>query len=96
MNMQDHSDSCKRQARQLKKQHPELGYNKRLDLAAKKQGFKHYTSLNNLLKLLGPDKSPSTIQIVSAGGDARECPYKTISTQTSISWSKASPVGKVI
>jgi hypothetical protein len=92
MNMQDHSDSCKRQARQLKKDFPQLGYNKRLDLAAQNQGFKHYTSLNNLLKLLGPDKSPSTIQIVLAGGNEKDCPYKTVGSYTSISWSKAAPV----
>lgn len=92
MNMIEHSNSCKQQARQLKKQYPELVYNKRLDLAAQKQGFKHYTSLNNLLKLLGPDKSPSTIQIVSAGGDARDCPYKTVSTNTSITWNKATQI----
>jgi hypothetical protein len=92
MNMKEHSDSCKKQARQLKKQYPELVHTKRLDLAAQKQGFKHYTSLNNLLKLLGPDKSPSTIQIISVGGDARDCPYKTVSTNTSITWNKATQI----
>lgn len=37
--MQEHIDRCKKYARQIKLDHPPLGYVKRLDVAAKKQGF---------------------------------------------------------
>ena len=95
MNMKNHSASCKRHARQLKKQYPSLVYNKRLDLAAQIQGFKHFTALSTLLKLLGPDKSPSTIQIVSAGGDPKNSPYNRVTMQVTQSWNKATPVSTV-
>ncbi len=87
MNMQNHLDSCKRKARQIKQDHPELPFTKRLDIAAQQQGFKHYTSLINLYKLLGKDVSPTEIAIVMARGDQRDCPYRSVGVNIGMSWS---------
>ncbi len=87
MLMRQHFSDCKRKARQLKSDYPDLSFTKRLDIAAKQQGFKHYTSLVNLLKLLGNDKSPTEIAIVMAGGNSSDCPYQTIQQVTRVTWS---------
>ena len=80
MKMQEHLDSCKKRARQIKSDHPSLGYVKRLDIAAKEQGFKHYTSLNSLYELLGANQEPSRAEIAMAGGNANESPYTLLRT----------------
>lgn len=85
MKMIEFVNSCKKRARQLNKEHPNLCYSKRLDLAAKEKGFKHYTSLKNLHKLLGDDQYPSQVAIVGAGGDPDETPYKTLTATVTVS-----------
>lgn len=87
MLMSQHLSDCKRKARQLKSDNPDLPFVKRLDIAAKQQGFKHYTSLVNLLKLLGNNKAPTEIAIAIAGGNSSECPYRTIQQVTRVTWS---------
>ncbi|WP_345009461.1 hypothetical protein [Pseudaeromonas paramecii] len=90
--MKDHIESCKRKAHQIKSDYPELSYVKRLDVAAKAQGFKHYTALKKLYDLLGPDKSPSHLAIVEAGGDPALSPYQMVSKRYVDGWSQAKPV----
>lgn len=92
MLMKDHLNACERKARQIKSDYPDLGLTKRKDVAAKMQGFKHYTSLKKLYELLGPDKSPSRIEIVMAGGNERECPYRSVDSSFVSGWSTAEPV----
>lgn len=92
MNMQNHLDSCKRTARQIKKDYPNLPFSKRLDIAAKQQGFKHYNTLIKLYKLLGPDVSPTTIAIVMARGDQSDCPYNLIENRVGVSWSSTNSI----
>ncbi len=87
MLMIQHLSDCKRKARQLKSDYPDYSYVERLDIAAKQQGFKHYTSLVSLLKLLGNDKAPTEIAIVMAGGNSSECPYRSIQNVTKVTWS---------
>ena len=41
-------EQCKRQAKRIKSDYPELGYMQRLDVVAKQMGYKHYTNLVNL------------------------------------------------
>lgn len=91
MNMQQHLDTCKRRARQIKADRPDLGYMKRLDIAAQEQGFKHYTALQNLFKLLGPDVAPSRIAIVRAGGNELDSPYMQLTAGVGIAWRSATP-----
>ncbi|HBG31532.1 hypothetical protein [Sinimarinibacterium flocculans] len=91
MNMQQHLDTCKRRAHQIKADHPSLGYMKRLDIAAQEQGFKHYTVLQKLFKLLGPDAAPSRIAIVRAGGNESDSPYRQLTAGVGIAWRSATP-----
>jgi hypothetical protein len=92
MNMKDHLAECERKARQIKSDYPDAGLTKRRDIAAQLQGFGHYTSLKKLYELLGPDKSPSRLEIVMAGGNERECPYRSIDASFVSGWSAAEPV----
>ena len=92
MNMKDHLESCERKARQIKSDYPGVGLTKRKDIAAQMQGFKHYTALKKLYELLGPDTSPSRLAIVMAGGDERDCPYRSVNTSFVSKWSTAKPV----
>lgn len=39
------SEQCKRRAKQIKREYPELSYCKRLDVVAKELGFNSYQSL---------------------------------------------------
>ncbi|MGL5398146.1 MAG: hypothetical protein ACRDBQ_23210 [Shewanella sp.] len=41
----DKIDQCKRRAKQIKADHPNCSYMKRLDIAAKELGFEHFTQL---------------------------------------------------
>ncbi len=41
-------EQCKRQAKRIKSDYPELGYMQRLDVVAKQMGYQHYTNLVNL------------------------------------------------
>jgi hypothetical protein len=79
MRMQEHLNLSKKHARQIKSDYPSLSFVKRLDIAAKKQGFRHYTSLINLYELLGPDREPSRFEIAVVGGNSNESPYRTLS-----------------
>ena len=92
MNMSKHSRLCKIQARRLGKTQANLIHTKALDLAAQEQRFKHYTTLHNLLKLLGPEGVPSELNITMAGGDPRDTPYKSVSSTVRSGWSEADPV----
>jgi hypothetical protein len=38
-------EQCKRQAKRIKSDYPELGYMQRLDVVAKQMGFKNYQDL---------------------------------------------------
>lgn len=86
MKMKDHHSNCQRRARQIKSDYPEVSYTRRLDIAAKEQGFKHYTSLRKLLILLGPDGTPSSIAIAMAGGHSNDSPYRNVGIAVSIGW----------
>lgn len=89
MKMQDHLDTCKRRARQIKSDYPDKGYNERLSVAAQEQGFRHYTTLRKLYDLLGPDQTPSRLAITRAGGDASESPYRSVSREFELSWTNS-------
>jgi len=91
MNMQQHLDTCKRRAHQMRSDHPSLGYMKRLDYAAQEQGFKHFTALQKLFKILGPDVAPSRIAIVRAGGNESDSPYRQQTSRVDIAWKSAMP-----
>ncbi len=80
MKMSEHSRLCDELSHRLADAHPGLKHEDLLDLAAQEQGFEDYTSLHNLLKLLGPEGVPSEIEIAKAGGDSRQSPYLSIST----------------
>lgn len=67
MTMSNHKEACKKEARAMKKSRPDDCHNKRLDAAAEKQGFDHYTHLDKAYKAIGPDKYPSDIELVMAG-----------------------------
>jgi len=92
MNMQKHDDICKRRAKQIKSDYPDIVYTKRLDIAAQEQGFKHYTALRNLYKLIGADKSPSQLEIVLAGGNPEDSPYALIHSSVTVQWGSGRPL----
>jgi hypothetical protein len=92
MNMQKHDDICKRRAKQIKSDYPDIIYTKRLDIAAQEQGFKHYTALRNLYKLIGADKSPSQLEIVLAGGNPEDSPYALIHSSATVQWGSGRPL----
>jgi len=77
MLMSQHMKDCKKEARVMKTSYPELCYVKRLDVAARKQGFSHYTDLRKAYKAIGPDKHPSDIELVMAGC-AVSSPYQVL------------------
>lgn len=87
MYMKYHLSNCQRRARQIKSDYPESTYTQRLDIAAKEQGFRHFTSLRKLHDLLGPEGTPTEIAITMAGGHSNECPYKSVGTSVGIGWS---------
>ncbi len=41
-------EQCKRQAKRIKSDYPELGYMQRLDVVAKQMGYRDYTDLKGL------------------------------------------------
>jgi hypothetical protein len=48
-NNQSLIEQCKRQAKRIKSDYPELGYMQRLDVVAKQMGYRDYTDLISLL-----------------------------------------------
>lgn len=78
MIIEDHMSLCKRTARRIKSDHPDDSYTKRLDIAAKRQGFKHYTALKKLHDILEPNTAPSRVEILKAGGNPKDCPYTPV------------------
>ena len=92
MTMQEHLDACKRRAFELKATHPDLKHTKRLDLAAQSLGYAHYTALDKMLKLLGPDIAPSRIAILEAGGNAADSPFRLVTSEFGVGWSNKSGV----
>ncbi len=46
--MSNHLNRCKRRAKQIKADYPDACYSKRLDIAAKELGFRHYTDLKRI------------------------------------------------
>ena len=40
-------EDCKRMAKRIKREYPELVYMQRLDVVAKQMGYQHYTNLAN-------------------------------------------------
>lgn len=89
MRMQDHLDSCKRQARKLKSKHPDQSYMRRLEIAAHEQGFRNYKVLVELHKLLGPDQHPSHLAITLAGGRSSDSPYRPVTNTVRLRWTSA-------
>lgn len=92
MKMSEHSRLCDELTRRLADAHPGLKHEELLDLAAQEQGFEDYTTLHNLLKLLGPEGVPSESEIAKAGGDPRQSPYLSVSSTVRSGWSEADPV----
>jgi hypothetical protein len=87
MHMKDHLSNCQRRARQIKSDYPESTYTQRLDIAAKEQGFRHFTSLRKLHNLLGSEGTPTEIAIAMVGGHSLECPYGSVDIAVGIGWS---------
>ncbi|MGY6037800.1 hypothetical protein [Aeromonas sp. AE23HZ002T15] len=87
MNMSEFARLCEMNADELSETHPNLKHKERLELAARNLGFKHLTSLENLLKLLGPEGVPSEVEILRAGGDPSDTPFKSVGSTVSSGWS---------
>ncbi|MNS77601.1 hypothetical protein D3C72_1111840 [compost metagenome] len=89
MNMSEFARLCEIKADELSATHPTLKREKLLEFAAQNLGFKHFTSLEDLLELLGPEGVPSEVEILMAGGDPRDTPFQSVGSTVSSGWSEA-------
>lgn len=92
MNMSEYIALCKKKSYELEETYPDLNHSKLLDKAAQELGFKHFTAIVKLEKLLPPDVAPSRLAIVRAGGNPDDSPYQEVSSSVVSTWSQATPL----